>query len=60
MDNTDIIEDKQMKKHEAISEMIVDGLIMLLILLPLISTSAIGIFWIYYLGHRIFDLEFWN
>ena len=37
-----------MKKHEAISEMIVDGLIMLLILSPLISTSAIGIFWIYY------------
>ena len=36
------------KKHEAISEMIVDGLIMLLILVPLLSMSAVGAFWVFF------------
>jgi hypothetical protein len=37
-----------MSRKETMSEMIVDGILMMLILLPLISVSAIGIFWLCY------------
>ena len=40
--------DINMSRKETMSEMIVDGILMMLILLPLISVSAIGIFWLCY------------
>ena len=37
-----------MSRKETVSEMVVDGILMMLILLPLLSLSTIGVFWLCY------------
>lgn len=54
------ITDSKMKIYQKFTEVISDIILMFLILAPLLSVSAIGALWMYYLGYKIFSLELWK
>ena len=53
------ITDGKMKTYQRFVEVLSDITLIFLILAPLLSVSAIATLWMYYLGYKIFSLDFW-
>ena len=51
--------DDEMKTYQRFVEVLSDITLIFLILAPLLSVSAIATLWMYYLGYKIFSLDFW-
>ena len=51
--------DGKMKTYQRFAEVLSDITLMFLILAPLFSVSAMATLWMYYLGYKIFSLDFW-
>lgn len=51
--------DDEMKAYQRFAEVLSDITLIFLILAPLLSVSAIVTLWMYYLGYKIFSLDFW-
>ena len=54
------ITDGKMKTYQRFTEVLSDITLMFLILAPLFSVSAMATLWMYYLGYKIFSLDFWH
>ena len=59
LDSIDTIDD-EMKAYQRFAEVLSDITLIFLILAPLFSVSAIATLWMYYLGYKIFSLDFWH
>ena len=52
--------DGKMKAYQRFAEVLSDITLIFLILAPLFSVSAMATLWMYYLGYKIFSLDFWH